>query len=159
MRTDDARVRVLQGVVRQAELVGLVAAQVVQHGIRFRHESPERFLARGGFQVQRDAALVEVERLEEVTVVLTQEIRTHAARGIATLLAILDLDDIGAEIGQIHRAEGARAERLERQDADTLQRQVGRVHQIGFRSISWRAMIMRCISFVPSPMHISGASR
>src|SRR5579863_1851220 len=29
----------------------------------------------------------------------------------------------------------------------------------GFRAISWRAMMMRCISLVPSPIIIKGASR
>jgi len=29
----------------------------------------------------------------------------------------------------------------------------------GFCSISCRAIMMRCISFVPSPMHMSGAAR
>src|SRR6185312_2449259 len=29
----------------------------------------------------------------------------------------------------------------------------------GFRAISWRAMMMRCISLVPSPIISSGASR
>jgi hypothetical protein len=31
--------------------------------------------------------------------------------------------------------------------------------QILFRWMSWRAMMMRCISLVPSPMQSSGASR
>ena len=34
-----------------------------------------------------------------------------------------------------------------------------RLAQTRFRATSWRAMMMRCISLVPSPMHISGASR
>ena len=33
------------------------------------------------------------------------------------------------------------------------------LHDAGFRCIHWRAMMRRCISLVPSPMHVSGASR
>ncbi len=92
-----------------------------------------------------------------MAVVLAEEERAHAARGIATLLAILDLDDFGAEVGEVHRAERPGAEVLERQHADAGEGQ-GRGHT-GFLSTSWRAMMIRCISFVPSPMHISGESR
>jgi hypothetical protein len=35
------------------------------------------------------------------------------ARRVAALLAVLDLDHLGAEIGEQHRAEGARAELLD----------------------------------------------
>jgi len=31
--------------------------------------------------------------------------------------------------------------------------------QTGLRATSWRAMMIRCNSLVPSPMHSSGASR
>ena len=159
MCTDDARIGVLQCFVGEPQFVGLVTAQVVQHGIRLGDQPMEGFLPGRRLQVQCDAALVEVERLEEMAVVLAEEIRAHAARGIAALFAVLDLDDVGTEIGEVHGAERSGAERLEGQHTNAFQGQVRRVHQIGFRSISCRAMIMRCISFVPSPMHISGASR
>ena len=67
----------------------------------------------------------------------------------------LDLDHGGAEVGKVHGREGAGTKLLEADDPQPGQRQV----HAGFRSISCLAMMMRWISFVPSPMHISGASR
>src|SRR6185295_7846521 len=106
-------------------------------------------------QVQRERFLVAVERLEEVAVALAEKIGSHRARDIAAARALLDLDDFGAEVGEVRGAERSGAVHLHREDAHSLQ---GR-HQAGFRAISCLAMMMRCISLVPSPMHMSGASR
>jgi hypothetical protein len=56
----------------------------------------------GGFQVEADAAFVEIEGLEKVRVMLAEEKGTHASGGIATLGAILDFDDFRAEIREVH---------------------------------------------------------
>ena len=80
--------------------------------------------------------------------------RVEAARGIA-LGGVLDLDHLGAEVGEEHGAVGARAEVLEGQHPVAGERQI----HAGCLSTSWRDMMTRCISLVPSPMHISGASR
>lgn len=66
-----------------------------------------------------------------------------------------DLDDFGPQLGQHHRAIGPRAILPDREDAHAGKR---RVHS-GFRFTHWRDTIMRCISFVPSPMISSIASR
>ena len=171
VRADDAWIGVTQRVVGETELVRLVAAQIVEHGVRGRDQPQEGRASCGLLEVEADAALVEVEGLEEMRIVLAQEKRSHATRGIAALGAVLDLDDLGAEVREVHRAEGSRAERLEGEHPQPGERQGGRGrpgvacsrallrHHTGFRSMSWRAMMMRCISLVPSPMHISGASR
>ena len=88
-------------------------------------------------------------------VVLAEEVRADVARGVAPGLGVLDLDHLGAEIGQEHRAVGPRAELLDRDNANAFQR----LHATGFLLIHCLAMMMRCISLVPSPMQVSGASR
>ena len=82
-------------------------------------------------------------------------VRADMPRRIA--VGRLDLDHLGAQLGQEHGAVGTGAELLQRQDAHALER-LG-VHRMAFRLTHWRAMMMRCISLVPSPMQVSGASR
>ena len=50
--------------------------------------------------IKRDTALVAVERLEEVTVARPKEVWPDGAPDVATLGRVLDLDDLGAEVGQ-----------------------------------------------------------
>ena len=86
--------------------------------------------------------------------------RAGGARHIAAA-GRFDLDHLGAQIGQVHRSEGAGAILLDRQDAHALQRQRlsdSRTHT-GWRAINCLAMMVRRTSFVPSPMHINIASR
>ena len=116
----------------------------------------ERCLPLGGLQVQHHALLVHIERLEEVAVVWPKKIRAHAAGGIATGIATFNLDDFSTEVREVQRTKRTGAEVLEGEDAIALQRLA--IHS-GFRAASWRAIMMRCISFVPSPIHMSGASR
>ena len=68
---------------------------------------------------------------------------------------VLDLDHLGAEVGDEHRGVGPRAKLLDGEEAHPFQR----FHATGFRLIHCLAMMMRCISLVPSPMHMRGASR
>jgi hypothetical protein len=164
MRANDARVRVLERRVGEAELVGLIATQIVEYGVGGGDQPLEGLLTLRGLQVEADAAFVEIEGLEKVRVVFAEEEGTHASCGITTLSAVLDFDDFRSEIGEVHRAEGTCAERFEGQDAQARKRKRRscRFHgrtQTGFLSINWRAMMIRCISLVPSPIHMSGASR
>src|SRR6185437_13022023 len=155
MRADDARVRLPERGISEAQALRLVAAQIVEDAVGFFCQRMED-LARGFLlEVERQAALVAVEALKEVTVVLTQEERPDAARHVAALGGVLDLDDLGAQIGELHRAIGSGAVLLDGDDAHAPKRR----HQMRFRSTSWRAMMMRCISLVPSPITSKGASR
>ena len=120
------------------------------------HQLSKRRLTFSGLQIQHHALLVHIERLEEVAIVRAQKIGTHAACGIAAGFAVFNLDDLGAKIRQIQRTERTRTEVLEGEYAVPAERLA--VHS-GFRAASWRAMMIRCISLVPSPMHISGESR
>ena len=76
--------------------------------------------------------------------------------GIATC-GRLDLDDIGTLIAQHHRGQRSGHVGGEVDDADARERQARR--HCRSRARSWRAITIRWISFVPSPMHSSGASR
>ena len=88
--------------------------------------------------------------------------RTDLPCRVAAALAILvrrfDLDDVGPQLGEEHRAIGASAILFGADDAKTGERERAICHA-GFRFTHCFEMIIRCISLVPSPMHISMESR
>ena len=89
-------------------------------------------------------------RLAEKSDVFVQNFR----RGVADRLGI-GYADLRARNPRIVYAS-ANGYGPEGEDAQPVERKG--LHT-GFRAISCFAMMMRCISLVPSPMHISGASR
>src|SRR5262249_10743156 len=155
MHAHDLRVDVSQLRIRDAELHRQVAAQVVEHGVAALDELAEDLLALRVFQIEAEAALVAVERLVEVAVAGREELRSDRAADVAAVVKILDLDDLGAEVGEVLGAERPRPILLDRDDPDAGKRQA----HARFLSISCLAMMMRCISLVPSPITSSGASR
>jgi len=54
----------------------------------------------------------EIEGLEILAVAGTQHVGADPARRVAASSGVLDLDDLGTEIGQEHRAVGGSAELL-----------------------------------------------
>ena len=66
-------------------------------------------------EIERDAALVVAERLEEERVLALLEGR-HVAAHVAATARILDLDHVGAEVGEVHAAPRAGAVLLDRDD-------------------------------------------
>lgn len=155
MRAYDARIGRLQLIIGNAEPRRLIATQIVQHRVRRRRQVAQNALPLGRPQVQRHRALVAIERLEEVAVVLAKEVRPHRSADITAIARILDLDHLSAHVGELHGTEWPRTVLLHRQDAHTRERQ----RHTGFRATSCRAMMMRCSSFVPSPITSRGASR
>ncbi len=155
MRADDLRVELLEVRIGEPELLRNVAAQIRSERIGARHQIVQHLLALGFAEIQRHAFLVAIEAVIENAVVLGEEERTDVARDVAAVVGILDLDDLGALVGEKHGAEGAGAVLLDGEHANALERQ----GHAGFRSTSCLAMMMRCISLVPSPMASSGASR
>ena len=177
MDADDARVGIPQALVIEAQGGGQIAAEVVGDGIGAGCQALQDFATAGVLQVQREAALVAAEGLEKEAVAplgIGQDVAAHLAAGAV----VLDLDHVGAEIGQIHGAERRRAVLLDREDDEPPQGPEGRrlvrwlgrrrgrgrrggvaAAHAGLRSTSWRAMTIRWISLVPSPMQSSGASR
>jgi hypothetical protein len=63
---------------------------------------------RGFLQIERDALLVAVEAVEELAVValvaVAEEERADMAGHVTIIGRVLDLDHLGAKIGQLHRA-------------------------------------------------------
>ena len=118
---DDPRVDVLQVVVGQPQLRRLVAAQVRVDDVGAAHQVLEDVARLRVAQVERDAPLVAVERLEEERVLALGE-RRHVAADVAAGGRVLDLDHVGAEVGELQRAPGPGAELLDREDPDVSQR-------------------------------------
>ena len=103
----------LQVVVSQTELRRLVAAQVREEASEPRTRSSSTGLRLRLPQVEREAALVAVEALEEERVSVGLERRDNGPRRRGRL--VLDLDDLGTEIGELHRPPRPGSELLERQ--------------------------------------------
>jgi len=146
------------GVV-ETEFRRQITPQVVHDRIRIGDERVERAASGFASEVELDAALVEVPALEVFAVGSAEHERAAIARRIAARCGVLDLDDLGAQAGEEHRPIRRRGELLGRENADARERLAGAHHATGCCLIHWRAMMMRCISFVPSPMQVSGASR
>ncbi len=73
-------------------------------------------------EIERDAALATVERLEEQGVLAVLE-RRHVTADVARRRWILDLDDLGAEVGELERPPRTCAELLHGDDPDVRERQ------------------------------------
>ena len=125
MHADDGRVDRLERIPGQAQLRRPVAAQIVQDAVGRAHQIVQHLPARLLLEVERHRALVAVERLEEQAVALGQRVlrMAHEAPDIAAFGNVLHLDDLGAEVRKLHRAERPGPVLLHRNDADPLQRQ------------------------------------
>ena len=107
--------------VAEAELLRLVAAQVREDASDTRTRSSRTAARLGLAEVERERALVAVEALEEERV-LALLVRRDVARDVAADGRVLDLDHLGAEVGELHRPERAGAVLLDRDDADVGER-------------------------------------
>ena len=90
--------------------------------------------------------------------------RADMAADISAIVSVFAFDDIRAQIGKMLCAERSRTVLLDGDNPDAGQEHglVGwarlRIHK-RFLSISCLAMMILCISFVPSPIISNGASR
>ena len=97
-------------VVIDGEIRDHAGPEALDDHIGVPREREKRIAATRVLEVQRRAALVAVDGAEE---------RRHGARPIAQVSCIvagagvLDLDDVGAEVGEIERADRARQEARE----------------------------------------------
>jgi len=119
---------VLEVGVPQPQAGGLVAAQVRVDGVGGPNEVFEHRPRFGMPEVERDALLVPVERLEEQRVLALLE-RRDVPPDIAAGARVLDLDHLGAEIGELQRSPGACTELLDRENADVGERLHARDHR------------------------------
>jgi hypothetical protein len=112
---------VLEVVVGDAQLGRAVAAQVGVDGVGRAHQVLEHLAPARMAQVERDGALAGAEGLEEQRV-LALLVRRHVASDVAARAGVLDLDDVGAQAGQVQGAPRARAVLLHGDDADVVER-------------------------------------
>jgi hypothetical protein len=143
-----------KGCVVEAHFRGQVAAKIVHEGVCSHCQFQKRRSAVLHPQVERDTFLVQIEDLKILTVIVTKKIRAGLAGRIAANSCVLDFDDFRAEIGQQHRSIRSRAELFDRDNPHSAEG----LHA-GFRLMNCLKIMIRCISFVPSPMHVRGASR
>ncbi len=73
-------------------------------------------------EVERERLLVAIEGLEELAVVRAEEVRPDAARHVAAACPMLDLDHLGAHVGQMARAVRPGAVLLDRENAQAFER-------------------------------------
>ena len=143
VHTDEARVDGAEAGIVEPERARQIAAQIVDESVRAPSQALQDLAAARFLQVQRQAALVAAEGLVEEAVAVFgvgQDMAAHLAAG----LVVLDLDDVGAEVGEVHGAEGGGAilfdgddgEPFERPDRGCRPRRGSVVAHAGLRSIS-----------------------
>src|SRR5262245_47921964 len=76
-------------------------------------------------EIERQALLVPVEGLEELAVFVPEEMRADVATDVAAVLVVLDLDHLGAEVGEVRGAERPCAVLLDGEHAQAGERQLG----------------------------------
>jgi len=120
MGADDLRVGGRQRGVGQPELLRQIAAQVVDKSVGIGGEAMQHLPRLRLLEIERDAFLVAVEAVEELAVVaplpIAEKERPDMAGHVAAIGRVLDLDHLGAEIGQLHRAIWPGAILLDRDD-------------------------------------------
>ena len=127
VRTDDLRVPALEVCVGQTEFFRHISAQVRTHGIGRLDQLVEHRPGLRPTEIQRKAFLVTVQRMVEKAVMWIEKMRPNTARHITTIVRVLDLDHLCAEISQKHRPERASAILFNGNDSDRCQRQHQRI--------------------------------
>ena len=162
MRADDRWIGCLQRFIGQTQLGRDIATQIVRHRMTAGDQLAQDGLPLGTAQIEGQGSFVQVEALEIQAFLLAQPVRPNPARRVTPTLAVfvgrLDLDDIGTELGKKHRPIGPSPILFGADDAKAGERERASCHA-GFRFTHCFEMIIRCISLVPSPMHISMESR
>ena len=93
--------------VREAHALHDPRPEVLPDDVGLTHEVVEDFAAPVAREIERQRLLVPVDREEVRRLAVGQERRAHHAHRIAAV-RILDLDHLGAHVGEQHRAIGAR---------------------------------------------------
>ena len=122
---DQAGLERLELLIAQAQLLGAAGLEVVQHHIALRQQVVDDLQAFGALQIHGDGPLVAVHRAVVGGLGLA-DANAPVARVIAAL-GVLDLDHLGAEIGQHHAAHRARKHPRQIEHAHAFQGEVGGV--------------------------------
>src|ERR1019366_5710805 len=133
---------------------GHVATQIRVHDVADTDEVFEDRSSAGRPEIQSEAALVAVEGLEEEAV-LTFLRRRDVAADVAPGRRVLDLDDIGAKVGELHAPARSGSVLLDGDNAQVLERP-----HTGMRSRAATSAATRAISLptiiIPSSTPIPG---
>ena len=135
---DQARIAFAERVVTEAETIHHAGPEVFDHDVRAVGEFEHALQVAGISQVDCDAALVAIEREKGVGfAVRSRSEDAPLAHPFAFLL--LELDDVGAEVGKDLRRERALQQRRKVQNADSVEwprasRLLGHLNSSGFAS-------------------------
>jgi len=128
-RIDQTRVALLQLVGSQAEAIEHGGQEVGQEDVGLVDETQQRGSTTRGLQVKRDALLVAVRELERVVDGTAADAgQDEAAIAVATD-RVLDLDDLGAPVGEQRTGHRNEDPLRELDDANALER--GRHARVG----------------------------
>ena len=108
----------VQGIPTQAQPLHHAGTEILQHDVGTVDQLPEDFQIGRILEIEPDAALVAVPQHEGRALALDEGRR--AAHGIA--LRAFDLDDVGAEVAELHAAERARQVRRQVENHQAVER-------------------------------------
>jgi hypothetical protein len=108
----------LERLVPDPQPRGHAGPEVLDDEVGALGELDEQLAPAVGLEVQRDAPLAAVRHRERVA--LTVDLRCHPA-GVVTRARLLDLDDVGPELGQDHRAVRTGQEARQVEDAESVE--------------------------------------
>ena len=94
--------RVEQSVGRQAEALERTRPEVLDEHVGLVEEREEDVAVGGDLEVEDDRALVAIDELPPQALAVARVAPRQATKGVA--VRVLDLDDVGAEVGEVARA-------------------------------------------------------
>ena len=121
---DEPRVLLAQPLVADPQPLHHAGAEALEQHVGLAHEPQQHLAPRVGLQVDADRALVAVERQEQraARALLRPLVARRRPAHVVAEPRVLDLQHVGAEVGQQPRAEAARQQPREVEHADALER-------------------------------------
>ena len=119
----DPRVHLAQRGKPDAESIHHSRSEALDDHVGGRGKAEKCLTPHGILEIDRERALVAVERVEHRRVLIHE--RRHPAQ-VVTAGGVLDLDDVGAEVGQEHSAEWPREQPGQIEDSNVVECRHGR---------------------------------
>ena len=121
---DDLRIDRHHGVVANAQAIDRAGAEVLDDHVGVLRQAQEHRATSGRLEIEAQAALVAVLR-EKLHALAVDELVAQVARQVAAL-GFLDLDHVGPQVAEQHRADRAGGHHAQVQDHVAVQRQARR---------------------------------